>query len=170
MSTPASIRHLKIAGTLVFSVIVLGTIGYLFIEHLSPIDALYTTIDMMATIGNVVHPLSAPGRVFSLFVISFGVGSLLYTLTVGMEFMIEGHFSQAVRRHLMESKIAKLSGHSVICGFGRVGSQIAEDCTAGRKVFVVIDEKEQNIQRCSQRGIWPFRGMPPTMMYCARLV
>lgn len=158
MSTPASIRHLKIAGTLVFSVIVLGTVGYFFIEQLSPIDALYTTIDMMATIGNVVHPLSAPGRVFSLFVISFGVGSLLYTLTVGMEFMIEGHFSQAVRRHFMEGKIAKLSGHAIICGFGRVGSQIAEDCTSAHKVFVVIDDKEQNIQVCIQRGYLAVQG------------
>lgn len=158
MSTPASIRHLKIAGSLVFSVIVLGTVGYLFIEHLSFIDALYTTIDMMATIGNVVHPLSAPGRAFSLFVISFGVGSLLYTLTVGMEFMIEGHFSQAVRRHLMESKIARLSGHAIICGFGRVGSQIAEDYIAEHRIFVVIDDKEHNIQICSQRGYLAIQG------------
>lgn len=152
MHTPASIRHLKIAGSLVLGVIVLGTTGYCLIERLSLVDALYTTINMMASIGDVVRPVSAPGRLFSLFVISFGVGSLLYTLTAGMEFMIEGHLSQALRRQRMESKIARLREHSIICGFGRVGSQVAADCAAAQKHFVVIDDKEHNIQACLQRG------------------
>ncbi|HEY3992295.1 MAG TPA: potassium channel family protein, partial [Ktedonobacteraceae bacterium] len=152
MNTPSSFRHLKLAGILVFSVFIWGTAGYILIEHLSFTDALYTTIDMMSTIGNVIHPLSAPGRLFTIFVVIFGVGSLLYTLSVGMEFMIEGHFSQEVKRHLMESKIAKLHNHAIICGFGRVGSQIAEDCTAAHTAFVVIDEKEHNIQECIQHG------------------
>lgn len=158
MSAPASIRHLKIAGILVCSVIVLGTIGYVLIEHLSILDALYTTIDMMTTVGNVVHPLSAAGRLLSLCVISFGVGTLLYTLSVGMEFVVEGHFSQVVRRHVMERKIAKLRGHAIICGFGRVGLQIAEDCLTAHKIFVVIDDKEQNIQACIQHGYLAIQG------------
>lgn len=158
MKTPASIRHLKIAGILVSSVIVLGTIGYVLIEHLSIIDALYTTIDMMTTVGNLVHPLSTAGRLLTLCVISFGVGALLYTLSAGMEFVVEGHFSQAVRRHFMENRIARLRSHSIICGFGRVGRQIAEDCSTARRTFVVIDDKEQNIQRCIQHGYLAIQG------------
>ncbi len=111
MHTPASVRHLKIAGLLVLSVLIMGTIGYMLIEQLSFVDALYTTVDMMSTIGNVVRPISVSGRVFTIFVIGFGVGSLLYTLSAGMEYMIEGHFSQAVRRYLMDKKIAALRRH-----------------------------------------------------------
>lgn len=152
MRTPTSFRHLKIAGILVCGVLIWGTTGYILIEHLSLVDAFYTTIDMMATEGDVVHPLTAIGRLFTLSVVILGVGSLLYTLSAGMEFMIEGHFSQALRRRLMENKIAKLHGHAIICGFGRVGSQIAEDCRAAHRSFVVVDEKERNIQRCIQSG------------------
>jgi len=151
MKTPTPFRHLKIAGILVLSVLVLGTAGYMLIEKLSLIDALYTTVDMMATVGSVVHPLSLPGRIFTMGVVIFGLASLLYTLSAGMEFMIEGHFSRAVKRYFMDNRIAKLRGHSIICGFGRVGSQIAEDCAKARKPFVVIDEKEENIQACLQR-------------------
>src|SRR5579884_3697645 len=133
MAAPASVRHLKIAGILVLSVLVAGTVGYMLIEHLSFIDSLYTTINMMSTIGNVVHPVTAAGRIFTIFVVIFGVGSLLYTLGAGMEFMIEGHLSRAVRRHMMERKIADLRNHALICGFGRVGSQIAEDFAAARQ-------------------------------------
>jgi voltage-gated potassium channel len=158
MHTPASVRHLKIAGILVLSVLIMGTIGYMLIEQLSFVDALYTTVDMMSTIGNVVRPISVSGRVFTIVVIVFGVGSLLYTLSAGMEFMIEGHFSQAVRGYLMDKKIAALRRHFIICGFGRVGSQIAEDFAAAHKPFVVIDDDERNIQSCLQRGYLALQG------------
>lgn len=158
MKTPAPFRHLKIAGILVLSVLVLGTLGYMLIERLSFIDALYTTVDMMATVGSVVRPLSLPGRIFTMGVVIFGLASLLYTLSAGMEFMIEGHFSRAVKRYFMDNKIAKLRGHAMICGFGRVGSQIAEDCAKAQQPFVVIDEKEENIQACLQRGYLAIQG------------
>lgn len=156
--TPASLRHLKIALLLVLCVFVLGTIGYIFVEHLSIIDAIYTTINIMSTIGSVVHPLTAWGRIFTIFIIIFGVGALLYTLGTSMEFMIEGHFSQIVRGYMMDNKIARLRGHAVICGFGRVGSKIAEDCAAAHVAFVVIDEKEANVQECLQRGYLVVQG------------
>jgi voltage-gated potassium channel len=158
MNVPVSLRHLKIAITLVLSVLVLGTIGYMLIERLSFADALYTTVDMMATVGSVDHPLSMPGRMFTIAVIILGVGSLLYTFGSGMEFMIEGHFSQAIRRRFMDSKIAALRSHYVVCGFGRVGSQIAEDIAAAHIPFVVIDEKEDTVRACIQRGYLAVQG------------
>ncbi len=158
MKTPESIRHLRIAIILVLSVLVLGTVGYMLIEELSFVDALYTTIDMMATVGNVVRPLSEAGRLFTIVVIVFGVGSLLYTFGVGMEFVIEGHFSQAIRRHFMDNKIAALRNHSIVCGFGRVGSQIVEKFAAARISFVVLDEKESNVRACVEHGYLALQG------------
>jgi voltage-gated potassium channel len=152
MKTPHSLHHLRIAVILVLSVLVLGTAGYMLIEGLSLVDALYTTINMMATVGNVVHPLSEAGRLFTVAVVVLGVGSLLYTFGVGMEFVIEGHFSEAIRRRFMENKIAALRNHHIVCGFGRVGSQIAEEFAAARISFVVIDEKESNAHICVERG------------------
>lgn len=150
-NVPAPLRRLELAGILVLSVLLVGTIGYMFIERLSLLDALYTAVDMMATVGNVVHPLTPMGRIFTMVVVIFGVSSLLYTLSAGMEFMIEGHLSQVVKRSVMENTIAKMRDHTIICGFGRVGSQIAEDCAKARQRFVVIDAKEENIQHCLQR-------------------
>lgn len=158
MKTPESIRHLRIATVLVLSVIVLGTAGYMLIEQLPFVDALYTTIAMMATVGTLVRPLSEPGRLFTIAVIVLGVGSLLYTFGAGMEFMVEGHFSRAIRRRLMDSKIEALRGHSIVCGFGRVGSRIAEELAKARKAFVVIDEREENVRICVERGYLALHG------------
>ncbi len=75
MKTPESIRHLRIAIILVLSVLVLGTIGYMLIEQFSFADALYTTVDMMATVGSMIRPLSSAGRMFSIIVIVLGADS-----------------------------------------------------------------------------------------------
>ena len=140
------------------SFLTLGTVGYMLLEHLSFVDALYTTVAMMTTVGIVVHPLSVAGRIFTIFVILIGVGVLLYTLGAGVEFLIEGHFSWTIRRYLMDKKISALRGHAIICGYGRVGSQIAEDFAVAHRAFVVIDETEESVQCCIAQGYLAIQG------------
>jgi voltage-gated potassium channel len=103
---------------------------------------------MMATVGDVPFPLSREARTFSIFVMVLGIAALLYTFGVVMEYVLEGHLSLAVRRRLMDNKIAGLRNHFVISGFGRVGSQIAQELAAAGQTFVVVDEKEASIQSC----------------------
>jgi voltage-gated potassium channel len=158
MNQQTSIRHLRIAISLVFGVLTLGIVGYMLIEHFSFIDALFTTVDMMSTVGITAHPLSDQGRLFTIVIIILGVGSLFYTFGVIMEFMIEGHLSQAIGRRIMDRKIARLRNHCVICGFGRVGSRIAEEFAEAHKRFVVIDENEATVQRCIQKGYLALQG------------
>ena len=158
MNQQASIRHLRIAISLVLGVLALGIVGYMLIEQFSFIDALFTTVDMMSTEGLPAHPLSDYGRLFTILIIVLGVGSLFYTFGVIMEFMIEGHFSQAIGRRIMDRKISTLRNHCIICGFGRVGSQIAGEFAAARKPFVVIDENEATVQRCIQKGYLTLQG------------
>src|SRR6266496_3335612 len=158
MNQQASIRHLKIAIALVLSVLVLGIVGYMLIEHFSIIDALFTTVDMMSTVGITAHPLSNQGRLFTIVIIILGVGSLFYTFGVIMEFMIEGHLSQAIGRRIMDRKISTLRNHCIICGFGRVGSRIAEEFASAHKPFVVIDENEVTVQSCIRKGYLALHG------------
>src|SRR6266536_4514663 len=158
MNQQASIRHLKIAIALVLSVLVLVIVGYMLIERFSFIDALFTTVDMMSTVGITAHPLSNQGRLFTIVIIILGVGSLFYTFGVIMEFMIEGHLSQAIGRRIMDRKISTLRNHCIICGFGRVGSRIAGEFAAAHKPFVVIDENEVTVQRCIQKGYLALQG------------
>src|SRR5213595_3983830 len=158
MNQQVSIRHLKIAISLVLGVLALGIVGYMLIEHFSFIDALFTTVDMMSTVGITAHPLSDYGRLFTIIIIILGVGSLFYTFGVIMEFMIEGHLSQAIGRRIMDRKISTLRNHCIICGFGRVGSRIAGEFAAAHKPFVVIDENEATVQRCIQKGYLALQG------------
>ena len=58
----------------------------------------------------------------------------------------------------MDKKIAALRNHYIICGFGRVGSRVAEDFTAAGLAFVVIDDNEANVQTCTQHGYLALQG------------
>src|SRR5947207_14213183 len=108
-ATAGSFRHLRIAIILVLSVLVLGTAGYMLIEQLSFVDAFYTTISMMATLGLLVKPLSEYGRIFTIAVTILGVASLLYTFGLGMEFVIEAHMNLAIWRKVTEKKMTAMA-------------------------------------------------------------
>src|SRR5438876_1222162 len=78
MNQQASIRHLKIAIALVLSVLALGIVGYMLIEHFSFIDALFTTVDMMSTVGITAQPLSDHGRLFTIVIIILREAGIQY--------------------------------------------------------------------------------------------
>src|SRR5574340_1350650 len=117
----ASLRHLTFAALTVLTVLIMSIVGYMLIEHISFVDALYTAVNMMSTEGNAARPLNSQGRLFTIVVIVLGVGSLFYTFGASMEYMIEGHLGRDIGRRIMDRKIAALRNHSVICCFGRVG-------------------------------------------------
>ncbi len=84
------------------------------------------------------RPLAAGTKTFTIFLILVGVGTALYTFSAVLEVLIEGHMQDLVRRRKMEREIAKMSEHVIVCGWGRVGREVARFLvSAGRQVVVV---------------------------------
>ncbi|MDD5687910.1 MAG: potassium channel family protein [Elusimicrobia bacterium] len=72
-------------------VLLFGTLGYVVIEKWQFFDALYMTVITLATVGySETHPLSFPGRIFTIFLILTGISILLYTVSSITSFFIEG--------------------------------------------------------------------------------
>ncbi len=141
---PGAFFRLREVAVAVIIVLAGGTIGFMLIEHLGPLDALYTTIGIMSTSGDLLHPLSPAGRILYIAVVVSGVGTLLYALGSLTEYLVEGHFGRAMGRRRMDRKIAQLRGHAIICGYGRVGRRIAREFDEAGQPFVVIDLREDN--------------------------
>jgi voltage-gated potassium channel len=129
----------------VVTVALVGTLGFMLVEHLSVLDALYHTIGLMTTSGGFEQTTTAGGKLLTIVVIVAGIGALFYTLGAVAEFVIEGHFGRAIARRRMDRKIGKLVGHAIICGYGRVGRRIAQEFADVRQPFVVIDKLEANV-------------------------
>ena len=117
-----------------------GTIGYMAIEHMSALDALYMTVITISTVGyEEVKPLDTDGRVFTMGLIVIGVGTAFYLFAAVTQFVIEGQFREMVGRVAMKRKIEQLEGHVVICGFGRMGRVVAEEVARSGGAAVVVE-------------------------------
>jgi voltage-gated potassium channel len=129
----------------------LGTLGYVLVEGMSVADALFMTVITISTVGyGEVQPLSPAGRIFTVGLILIAVGLVFYLLTRVAEILVQGSFRELYTRNAMQNKIDQLSGHVIICGYGRLGRIVAEELErAGTpQVIVEIDvTKEPELQR-----------------------
>jgi voltage-gated potassium channel len=131
---------------LLLVIIVLGIIEYVLIEKWTPLEAIYMVITTLFTVGfQEVHPLSSAGKIFTMFVIVGGVGSAVYAAGQAVEIIVEGEMSGYRKRKRMSKTIKELKHHYIICGYGRVGRQVAQVFEKSRIPFVVIDSKKETL-------------------------
>jgi voltage-gated potassium channel len=132
-------RRLRFGLAALVGVIVAGTVGYAALGF-PWLDALYQTVTTVTTVGfREVQPLSAGGQAFTIVLILVGVGTALFTFTQVLEVVVEGHVQEVLGRRRMEREIARMSGHVIVCGFGRVGRNLAQYVTGAGEDVVVID-------------------------------
>jgi len=135
------------------SVIIFGVVGLMVIEGWSFLDAIYMTIITMSTVGyQEVRPLSPAGRVVIIIFIIVGVGAFLYAVATLAEYVVSGQLKGVLEKKKMKNQISKLKGHYLICGFGRVGEQVALELKREGRDFVVIDANPSAISKCSPLG------------------
>lgn len=148
-----------IAGLLAF-----GTLGYyLLFKGAAPLmDCLYMTVISLTTVGygEILDVGRVPGgRIFTMVLITVGMGMLLYALSSLTGFIVEGHFSGMIRRRRMMRDIGRLEGHTIVCGGGDTGYYVVEELLkCGRRV-VLVDVDPKHLARCQALGeVWTLEG------------
>jgi voltage-gated potassium channel len=111
------------------------------------LDALYQTVTTVTTVGfREVRELSSAGKVFTIVLILVGVGTALYTLTVLLETLLEGHFLRHMEGRRMQRTITRMRDHVVICGWGRVGKASAAHLVNADQDIVVVDRDPERLE------------------------
>lgn len=130
-----------------------GTLGYAFIEGWSLWDAFYMTVTTVATVGyREVHPLSRAGQVFTVFLVFGGVGTALYTLSAFVSVFVEGGWSSYIQQRRHKRMINNLSDHYVVCGFGRIGSIVANEFRRQKTPYVIVDRNPDRVREATAGG------------------
>ena len=151
--------RLTIALLVVLSLFIIGTFGFHFIEGFDYLQSLYLTSITLTTIGyGDYYPHTRPGMVFTIFLVLFGVGTMLYTVGLLAETMIEGRLQILLGRGRLKKMIDKMENHYIICGCGRIGYLICRELYMENVDFVVIDRNPEVIQRIQDEGYTYFRG------------
>lgn len=127
------------------SVAIIGTLGYKLLAGNTAtwLDCLYMTVITITTVGygEVIDMSHMPeGRVFTMFVSGAGLGALWFMFSSVTAMLLENDINQAWGRRRMEQQIKKLHGHYIICGFGRVGRNVAAELDATHRHYVAIDQ------------------------------
>lgn len=139
MAVRDTTRRARVALSALVLVIAGGTLGYVLFGF-TLLDAAYQTVTTVTTVGFMeVRPLRAAERVFTMVLIVFGVGTVLYALGALFEVLLEGHLRDQYGRRRMERSIGDMSGHVIVCGWGRVGRALAGFVQGAEHPVVVID-------------------------------
>jgi voltage-gated potassium channel len=134
--------------------LVYGVAGYMLLEGWRFLDALYMTVITLTTVGfREVRSLDDGGIVFTLTVITIGVGLVLTTVAVVAQWVLEGQWGERTRRHRMQRRIDDLTGHFIVCAYGRVGRAVARELEAEGASFVVVDPDERLVERMRDDGV-----------------
>lgn len=137
---------------LIFAVLmVLGTVGYVVFEDYPPLDAFYMTLITVTSIGyGEIHPLDESGRIFTSFLILGGVGNAAYGLGVTAQFFAEGGWYAFRRRVLMQKRLENVRDHTIVCGFGRLGSAIVDGLIEAHHPVVVVEREARVLELQAQ--------------------
>jgi voltage-gated potassium channel len=155
----APTKKLRIAFLGLISIFFVGALGYHLIEGWTYSEALYTTVITLSTVGyGDFYPATAAGRFFTVILIIFGVGTMLYTVGLLTEIMVEGRFRMLTGRGRLEKMIGKLNNHYIICGCGRIGHLISAELMEEKVPFVVIDNNQEVIQKFEDEGMIFYKG------------
>ena len=137
-----------------------GMVGYVLIESWSFLDAAYMVVLTFTTVGyEEVRPLSANGRLFNMALMVVGIGVMFYILTSMVQLVVEQEVLRSiVRRHRMRSKLSRLKGHFIVCGFGRVGRAVASTLEEQSAPLVIVDRDAEALSDAAERGLLCVQG------------
>ena len=128
---------------ILLGIMVVGTVGFIFFENYTVIDAVYMTTITLATIGyNEVEPLTDAGKIFNIIFIVSSFAVFAYIISSLTRDIVSGEMARHLKNRKFMNAISKFSDHIIICGFGRHGQQAAEILASNNMDYVVIGKED----------------------------
>jgi voltage-gated potassium channel len=140
-------------------VLLMGTLWYHLVNGWTWLDAAYMTISTLATVGfGEIHPLDAKSRLFTMVLILTGLFTVAYIGNRFTEAVIQGYFQAGIRRRQERRLIETLEQHYIVCGFGRMGRQVALEFQSEGIPLVIIDSRAEQVEKAKELGYIVIQG------------
>jgi voltage-gated potassium channel len=146
-------RRLGILLVALVALIVIGTIAFSISEGSSLAYSLAWTLDTVTTLGAIPDPQDSAGRIVVVLLEVFGIGTLFYGLATVAEFFVSGQLSGLLKERRTQRMIDSYTDHFIICGFGRVGRQVARDLRLAGVAHVAIDPEPHHREEAEALGV-----------------
>ncbi|UTI66632.1 TrkA family potassium uptake protein [Paraconexibacter antarcticus] len=154
-------RRMSLLGAVILGLVAVGTLGFVLTEDETVWAAFNRSLDVIATTGSIPAPTDTGGQIVKVVLTLLGVGTLFYALVTVAEFFVAGHVGELLADRRNARMLAGMTDHHIVCGYGRVGRQVARDLRAAGARYVVIDPDPVNIESAQgQVGVRAILGEP----------
>ena len=137
-------------------IMMLGSIGYILIDHMSLLDAIYQTGITFTTVGfGEIAPISSAGRLFTITLIILGFGVFSFSVGILVEVLNKGELLKIIKERSMLYDIARLKDHYVICNHNEFTIQLTRQFRENHIPFVVVDPAE-DIEEIAKKYAYPY--------------
>src|SRR4051794_41096864 len=143
-TTTDTVRRLGWLLLLIVGLLAAGTVGYAITEHENLWDGFLRSLDTVATTGSIPEPDDTGGQIVKVLLTLLGVGTLFYALVSVTELFVAGHLGHLLEERRQRRMTDALRDHYIICGYGRVGRQVARDLRAAGTRYVICDHDPAN--------------------------
>ncbi|MGI8559522.1 MAG: potassium channel family protein [Solirubrobacteraceae bacterium] len=110
-------------------------------------------LNTVSTVGSLPYPHDTAGQIVVVVLTILGVGTLFYAAVSVTEFFVAGHLGELLAQRRTQKMIDSLTDHHIICGYGRVGRQVARDLRAAQTKYVIIDQNPANRELAQGVGV-----------------
>ncbi len=142
-------RQVIMALAALATVFAFGTAGFSWIEGWPTWKSFYFTLITITTVGYGDEGISETGAKFAGLLLVFGLAITSYAFAILVQFMVTSPFAW---RRRMQSKIDKLEGHVIVCGFGRMGQSICEELEQAGRRFVIVEPEAERVKEALELG------------------
>ena len=157
MHTP--LRRIRRGALVLVSIFVLAVLGYHYLGDYDWIHAIWIVVVTVSSVGYAEHStLPSHMQMFSVLVIVLGMSAAFYTVGGLIQLMLEGELQAALGQSRTTREIQRLSGHVIVCGFGRMGEMLAQDLRRKGRSLVVIDSDSARVSEADQQQFLAING------------
>ncbi len=142
-----SVRSFLYAALVLFTSLLIGVLGYVFIEGYGFLDAIYMTMLLISTVGfSEVAPLSENGKLFTSIYMLFNLGIYAYIVSVISRYIFEGEFQKIFTTFIFNKKTKRVTDHIIVVGYGRTGAKTCDELLKSKEKFILIENNQEAIK------------------------
>lgn len=153
-------RQIRIAALAIGVVIPVGVLGFMILESLNLLDAVWLTLVTLTTIGyGDIVPKTPAGRIFTIFLILTGLSIVAFALQAIFTFFVSPTVRDLRRQRRQVRIIQALDHHYIICGYGELVEQTINSVM--RRAKSRLDSQINQRMRSFDRALRLLFGNPP---------
>ena len=151
MRTP--VERLRLGGIILAAIVITAVLGYRFLGGYDWTEAIWMVAVTITSVGygeRSTQPWYM--QLFTVAVVLLGITAAGYTFGGFLQLLLAGELEDVMGHRLMKQQIDRLSGHTIICGFGRIGHTLADDMARHHQQFVIIEQNDESLTAARDAG------------------